>query len=120
MRNSPLIEKSCRLVYPNLMLSRPFSRKSELARQGGGAALSGLLQSPAKLVQLQSLSLSKNHPVGPVIRLTDFDCSESMVAAAEARLGVRFSTVFRQYLLELAKSPSDLFQENGLAKPRRV
>jgi hypothetical protein len=49
--------------------------------------------------------------LGPVITLTDFDCSESMVAAAEARWGVRFSTLFRQYLLELAKSPSTCFKK---------
>jgi SMI1/KNR4 family protein SUKH-1 len=43
-------------------------------------------------------------------RLTTFvGYSEPEVAAAEARLGVRFPAVFRQYLLEMAKSPGDLF-----------
>jgi hypothetical protein len=49
-------------------------------------------------------------------RLTAFvGFPEAEVAAAEARLGVRFPTVFRQYLLEMAKSPGDLFRGSDLA-----
>jgi hypothetical protein len=49
-------------------------------------------------------------------RLTTFvGYSEAEVAAAEAQLGVQFPTVFRQYLLEMAKSPGDLFGGGDLA-----
>lgn len=49
-------------------------------------------------------------------RLTTFiGYSEPEVAAAEARLGVRFPAVFRQYLLEMAKSPGELFRGSHLA-----
>jgi hypothetical protein len=49
-------------------------------------------------------------------RLTTFaGYTEAEVAAAEARLGVRFPAVFRQYLLEMAKSPGDLFRGSNLA-----
>ena len=49
-------------------------------------------------------------------RLTTFvGHPEAEVIAAEARLGVRFPAVFRQYLLEMAKSPGDLFQGSDLA-----
>jgi SMI1 / KNR4 family (SUKH-1) len=40
---------------------------------------------------------------------------EAEVVAAEARLGVRFPAVFRQYLLEMGKSPGDLFCGSDLA-----
>jgi hypothetical protein len=51
-------------------------------------------------------------------RLTTFvGYSETEVAAAEARLSVRFSAVFRQYLLEMAKSSGDLFRGSELAGP---
>ena len=49
-------------------------------------------------------------------RLTIFiGYAEQDVAEVEARLGVRFPSVFRQYLLEMAKSPGDLFQGSDLA-----
>jgi hypothetical protein len=49
-------------------------------------------------------------------RLTNFvGYPESEVAATEARLGVQFPMVFRQYLLEMAKSPGDLFRGSDLA-----
>ena len=37
------------------------------------------------------------------------------VAASETMLGVRFPAVFRQFLLEMAKSPGDLFRGSDLA-----
>src|SRR4051794_9900836 len=41
-------------------------------------------------------------------RLTTFvGFTEAEVAGAEARLGVRFPTVFRTFLLEMGKSPGD-------------
>jgi hypothetical protein len=40
---------------------------------------------------------------------------EAEVAAAEARLGVRFPTVFREYLLRMGRSPGDLFRGTDLA-----
>jgi hypothetical protein len=49
-------------------------------------------------------------------RLTTFvGYAEPEVAEAEARLGVRFPAVFRQYLLEMGKSPGDLFRGSQLA-----
>jgi hypothetical protein len=49
-------------------------------------------------------------------RLTTFaGYSEADVADAEARLGVRFPTVFREYLREMARSPGDLFCGSDLA-----
>jgi len=49
-------------------------------------------------------------------RLTNFvGYPESDVVAVEARLSVRFPTMFRQYLLEMAKSPGDLFCGSDLA-----
>ena len=49
-------------------------------------------------------------------RLTTFvGYPEAEVAAAEQRLGVRFPAVFRQYLLEMARSPGDLFCGSDLA-----
>ena len=49
-------------------------------------------------------------------RLTTFvGFSEPQVAAAEARLGVRFPMVFRRYLLEMAESPGALFCGSRLA-----
>lgn len=49
-------------------------------------------------------------------RLTTFvGYSEIEVAATERRLGVHFPAVFRQYLLEMAKSPGDLFCGSDLA-----
>lgn len=49
-------------------------------------------------------------------RVTTFvGFSESEVAAAEARLAVHFPAVFRTYLLEMAKSPGDLFRGSRLA-----
>jgi hypothetical protein len=49
-------------------------------------------------------------------RLTTFvGFPEVEVAAAEVRLGVQFPAVFRQYLLEMAKSPGDLFRGSDLA-----
>lgn len=49
-------------------------------------------------------------------RLTTFvGYPESTVNAAEAQLGVRFPSVFRQFLLEMAKSPGDLFRGSDLA-----
>jgi hypothetical protein len=51
-------------------------------------------------------------------RLTTFaGYPEADVAAAEERLGVRFPAVFRQYLLELAKSSGELFHRSDLAHP---
>src|SRR4051794_2785911 len=44
-------------------------------------------------------------------RLTNFvGYPEAEVAGAEERLGVRFPEVFRTYLLEMGKSPGDLFR----------
>jgi hypothetical protein len=49
-------------------------------------------------------------------RLTEFvGYTEGEVAAAEARLGVRFPAVFREYLRTMAKSPGDLFRGSRLA-----
>jgi hypothetical protein len=49
-------------------------------------------------------------------RLTTFvGYPEAEVAAAEARLRVPFPAVFRQYLLEMAKSPGDLYRGSDLA-----
>lgn len=49
-------------------------------------------------------------------QLTSFvGYSESEVASAEERLGVQFPEVFRAYLLEMAKSPGDLFRGSDLA-----
>src|SRR5262245_9793735 len=49
-------------------------------------------------------------------RLTTFvGFTESEVAGAEARLGASFPAVFRTYLLEMAKSPGDLFRGSDLA-----
>jgi hypothetical protein len=49
-------------------------------------------------------------------RLTTFvGYPEPEVAEAEARLVVRFPAVFRQYLLEISKSPGDLFRGSDLA-----
>jgi hypothetical protein len=51
-------------------------------------------------------------------RLTTFaGYPEADVAAAEERLGVRFPAVFRQYLLDLAKSSGELFDLSDLARP---
>jgi SMI1 / KNR4 family (SUKH-1) len=41
---------------------------------------------------------------------------EAEVAAAEARLGVRFPTVFREYLVQMGQSPGDLFRGTDLAR----
>ena len=41
---------------------------------------------------------------------------EAEVATAEASLGVRFPAVFRQFLLEMGKSPGDLFRGSQLAR----
>ena len=49
-------------------------------------------------------------------RLTTFaGYSESEVAEAEARLGVRFPAVYRAFLREMAKSPGELFRGSDLA-----
>jgi hypothetical protein len=49
-------------------------------------------------------------------RLTTFlGYPEPAVAETEARLRVRFPTLFRQFLLEMAKSPGDLFRGSDLA-----
>jgi hypothetical protein len=49
-------------------------------------------------------------------RLTTFvGYAGSDVAEAESRLGIQFPAVFRQYLLEMAKSPGDLFRGSDLA-----
>lgn len=49
-------------------------------------------------------------------RLTTFvGYPEAEVTAMEARLGLQFPVVFRQYLLEVAKSPGDLFRGSNLA-----
>jgi hypothetical protein len=49
-------------------------------------------------------------------RLTTFvGFSEREVAGAEVRLGVRFPTVFREYLRTMAKSPGDLYRGSDLA-----
>ncbi len=48
-------------------------------------------------------------------RTTFAGYAEAEVADAEARLGVRFPAVFRAYLLEMAKSPGDLFRGSDLA-----
>ena len=49
-------------------------------------------------------------------RLTTFKgYTEDEVAEAEVRLGVRFPTVFREFLREMAKSPGDLFRGSDLA-----
>jgi hypothetical protein len=49
-------------------------------------------------------------------RLTTFiGYPEAEIAAVEAQLGVQFPAVFRQYLLEMAKSPGDLFRGSKLA-----
>jgi hypothetical protein len=49
-------------------------------------------------------------------RLTTFvGYPEVEVAAAEARLGIRFPVVFRQYVLDMARSPGDLFRGSDLA-----
>lgn len=49
-------------------------------------------------------------------RLTTFvGYTESEVSAAEKRLAVTFPAVFRQFLLEMAESPGDLFRGSDLA-----
>ena len=49
-------------------------------------------------------------------RLTNFiGYSEEEVALAENRLSVLFPAVFREFLLEMAKSPGDLFRGSNLA-----
>ncbi len=49
-------------------------------------------------------------------RLTTFvGYSEQEITDVETRLNVRFSVVFRQYLLQMAKSPGDLFCGSDLA-----
>ncbi len=49
-------------------------------------------------------------------RLTKFiGYAEADVAGAEARLGVRFPAVFREFQLEMGKSPGDLFRGSDLA-----
>jgi hypothetical protein len=49
-------------------------------------------------------------------RLTTFvGYPEAEVVAAEGRLSVRFPAVFRMYLLEMGKSPGDLFRGSHLA-----
>lgn len=49
-------------------------------------------------------------------RLTTFSgYDEEEVASVEAKLGGRFSEVFRQYLLEMAKNPGELFRGSDLA-----
>src|SRR5689334_8291849 len=40
---------------------------------------------------------------------------EAEVAGAEARLGVRFPAVFREYLLQMGRSPGALFDGSDLA-----
>ena len=40
---------------------------------------------------------------------------EAEVASAEARLDVRFPAVFREYLLQMGRSPGDLFRGSDLA-----
>jgi hypothetical protein len=40
---------------------------------------------------------------------------QAEAAAAEARLGVRFPAVFREYLLQMGRSPGDLFRGSHLA-----
>ena len=45
---------------------------------------------------------------------------EAEVAATEARLGVRFPAVFRQYLLEMGKSPGELFVGSDLASLEKL
>lgn len=51
-------------------------------------------------------------------RLTTFvGYPEAEVTAAEVRLGVRFPDVFRQYLLDMGRSPGDLFRGSNLAGP---
>src|SRR5262245_14796558 len=42
---------------------------------------------------------------------------DAEVAEAEARLGVSFPSLFRAYLLQMAKSPGDLFCGSDLAGP---
>lgn len=50
-------------------------------------------------------------------RLTTFvGYPENEVAAVEERMGVRLPAVFRQYLLEMAQSPGDLFKGSDLAE----
>lgn len=49
-------------------------------------------------------------------RLTTFvGYPETEIAAVEERMSVRFPAVFRQYLLEMAQSPGDLFKGSELA-----
>lgn len=49
-------------------------------------------------------------------RLTTFiGYSEEEVARAEIRLSIHFPAVFRKYLLEMAKSPGELFRGSNLA-----
>jgi hypothetical protein len=49
-------------------------------------------------------------------KLTTFvGYTEPEVGNAEAQLGVKFPAVFRQYLLEMAKSPGELFHGSDLA-----
>jgi SMI1 / KNR4 family (SUKH-1) len=48
-------------------------------------------------------------------RTTLVGYTESEVAGAEARLRVQFPSVFREYLLEMAKSPGELFRGSDLA-----
>src|SRR5262245_13725031 len=49
-------------------------------------------------------------------RLTTFaGYTESEVADAEAQLRARFPDVFREFLLQMAKSPGDLFRGSDLA-----
>lgn len=49
-------------------------------------------------------------------RLTTFvGYTEAEVAEAEARLGLRFPAVFREFLRQMARSPGDLFRGGDLA-----
>jgi hypothetical protein len=75
--------------------------------------LIAVAENPAYLFRDTPLHLIEQHHR----RLTTFvGYTEAEVAAAEQRLGVRFTMVFRTFLLEMAKSAGNLFCGSDLAR----
>lgn len=74
--------------------------------------LKALADNPAYVFRDTSQRLIDRH----YQRLTTFvGFPESEVAVAEERLGGKFPDIFRQYLLQMGKSPGDLFRGSHLA-----
>jgi hypothetical protein len=74
--------------------------------------LTALAESPEYVFRDTSRHLIEKHFQRPT---TFLGYPESEVASTEARLGIRLPAVFRQYLLEMAKSPGDLFRGSDVA-----